>query len=1108
MSFVHLHVHSEYSFMDGACRLSNLVNRTKELGMSAVALTDHGGMHGALEFYVLARRAGLKPIIGCEVYVAAGSRLDKSKENHHLTLLATNREGYRNLVQLVSKAHLEGFYYRPRVDKALLNKHAAGLIALSGCLSGEIPRLLLAGQDRQARQVANQYRDIFGPANFYLELQDHGLSAEVWCNRMLVELGRSAGIPVVATNDVHFLEPSEAGVREMMGRLKAPGATSGPGAGRRPGLHLKSPAEMNTLFALIPEAVANTEKISGRCNLELELDTVRLPVFPAVFFNNRRDNRVQDGVQSEAQDEEQYKAPDGSKDESQKGLQEGLSEQPELSRDNMLRDLCYHSLPDKYPSPNCEVLERLERELATISHMKLSSYFLIVADIVQFARSQAIPVGPGRGSAGGSLVAYLVGITGIDPIRYGLFFERFLNPERPDLPDIDLDVCQRRRDEVLGYVREKYGEENVAQIGIFSTLGARGAVRDAGKALGIEPDVIDLIARQMPRFSGPGGLEHALATLPEFTRIPVEEEPFRNLLAGAKKIEGRVRHTSVHAAGIVICNGELGRLVPVERAPSGEIITQFGPQSIEALGLLKIDVLGLRNLTIINDTLDFLAKTRGIKLRMDEIPLDNPAAYRLLAQGDTLGCFQLESSGMRRLLQKLKPEKIEDLVCLLALYRPGPWDAGLVETFLRRRRGEEPPVFSHPRLEAILHETYGVILFQEQIMQIAHRVAGYNLGEADILRRALGKRSPSLAGEREKFVQGCLRQGIAEEPAQKIFDLLTQFAGYSFNKAHSVAYAQISYYTAFLKANYPVEYWAALLSGHTGYYGLSVYVEEARRKGIAILPPDINKSGAFFTVEGGSIRAGFGLIKGMGYRSILNVLEIRQTGGQFQSFFDFCRRVERRMVNRGALESLIKVGAFDSYGLSRPRLLVNLDRILKSVRKSVRKRDGRGLGQLAFWDIGLWPEDSGFVYRPDIMDYSRQEKLRMERELLGISLREHPLTQYRSLLLARKIRPLAGLNSLGSGKEVAIAGIPVHCRRQPSKNNKYLLFILLEDESGQAEVVVFPNVYEKYLYEITPDGIIIQGKLMGEGEEAKVIAQSIQALPGPGVVELARKTLS
>ncbi|WP_206811737.1 DNA polymerase III subunit alpha [Paradesulfitobacterium ferrireducens] len=1064
MTFVHLHVHSEYSFLDGACRLTDLVAKAKDLGMPALALTDHGAMYGALEFYVLARAAGIKPIIGCEIYVSP---------NFHLTLLAYNFEGYKNLVQLVTAAHLESFYYRPRVDKNLLARHAEGLIALSGCLSGEIPRLLSTGQKQRAQEVANEYRKIFGPANFYLELQDHGLPEQGTCNRMLVELGRSTGIPLVATNDVHYVEPSEAGVQEMMSRISS--GSTGENKGKHPGLYLKSHVEMSRIFAAVPEAIAHTAEIAERCNLQLDLNTLRFPVFPGI-------SQTQLSGQFNGQaDRIGYKVNEREAVIKKFNIQDGL-----------LRTLCHRNLPDKYHRVSGQVLERLEMELAIITQMKLSSYFLIVADIVNFARSRDIPVGPGRGSAGGSLVAYLLGITSIDPIHYGLFFERFLNPERSDLPDIDLDICQRRRDEVIRYVREKYGAENVAQIGIFSTFGARGAVREAGKALGIPPKVIELVASNLPRFSGPGGLEHSLSTLPEFGYIPVDQEPFRKLLREAKKMEGRIRHTSVHAAGIVISGGDLGKLVPLKRAPGGEVVTQYGPESIEVLGIIKIDILGLRNLTIIDDTTIFLNKTRGIHLTVEDIPLDDPATFRLLAQGDTLGCFQMESSGIRRLLKKLKPQNIEDLICLLALYRPGPWDAGLVETFLRRRRGEEPVIYAHPLLEPILKDTYGLILFQEQVMQIVHRLAGYSLGEADLFRRVLGKRSAAIRGEQERFIKGCLRNGIKSDVALQVFNLLSEFAGYSFNKAHSAAYALISYRTAFLKANYPLEYFAALLSSQTGYYGLGAYVEEARRKGIKILLPDINKSGALFTVEEGSIRTGFSVIKGVGFQSMLAVLKERQAGGPFKSFYNFCRRVDRRKINIRAMESLINVGAFDSFDLNRPQLQANLDGVLKELRR----REHSNQRQLAFWDVGVWRDDSGFAFPLDMPDYNWQEKVKLEKELLGISLREHPLAEFRTFLQARKIRPLAEIVSLADGRPVTVAGIPVNCRRQPTRNNKYMLFMLLEDESGETEVVVSPSIYEKCLYEISPDGIIIRGKLVREGEESKVIAESIQALPG------------
>ena len=1040
MTFVHLHVHSEYSFLDGACRLRELVARAREFSMPALALTDHGGLHGAVEFYQLAREAGIKPIIGCEIYLAP---------SFHLVLLAKNLKGYENLVKLVSRSHLEGF----GVDKDLLSSSAGGLIALSGCLSGEIPRLLLGGKYAEARTKALEYREIFGPGNFYLELQNHSLSQEIRCNQLLTELAKETQIPLVATNDVHYLDRKEAPVRELLvsiGTLQsihAPNPLKLP----TPEFYLKSPGEMSNLFRETPEAIRNTLKISEECNLELKLGSPHLPFFPLP---------------------------------------------PGVTHDEYLASLCQKGLSRRYgnlirENLTREIRNRLEKELKIIREMKLAPYFLIVADLVAFAREKGIPVGPGRGSAGGSLVAYALGITSIDPIEHQLFFERFLNPERPDLPDIDLDLCQRRRDEVLSYLHKKYGAEHVAQIGIFSTLGARGAIRDAGKALGVPRRIIDLVATNLPHFSGQGGLEEALCTLPEFKNIPINEEPFQTLISKAKSIEGRIRHCSIHPAGVVISQESLNKVVPLQLAQGGEIVTQYGPESLEALGLIKIDLLGLRNLTIIDDTLKLLAKTRGIKLTPETIPLDDPATYRLLQNGETLGCFQLESSGMRSLLKKLKPANLRDLIALLALYRPGPWDSGMVESFLRRRHGEEAVSYLHASLEPVLKDTYGVILFQEQVMQVANLAAGYSMGEADLLRRAIAKRSTNLTGQKRKFIQGCLNNGFGEEVARKIFESLARFAGYSFNKAHSTAYAGLSYQTAFLKANYPEEYFAALLSTQTGYYSLSVYVEEAKRRGIEILPPDINRSSAHFTVDGRSVRVGLAIIKGVGFQSIGEILKARKQGGEFAAFYDFCSRVDTRVVNRTVLKNLINAGAFDSLGLNRPQLLANTERVLKAVKKVPKTRR---TGQLSLLDLGLMAGDFGIEYNLDIPDYSQEEKIRLERELLSISVREHPLARYQWMIDKHKITKINQLQKLHEGSRVTVAGTVVSCRRQPAGNQDYMLIVLLEDPFGQVEVIVFPRTYQEYLYELCPEGILVRGKLSFEGEQPRVIAESIRAL--------------
>lgn len=1052
MDFAHLHVHSEYSFLDGACRLRELVDRARDFGMCALALTDHGGLHGAIEFYQLARESGIKPIIGCEVYLASGKRDQKSREdqrNYHLTLLAKNRKGYENLVQMVSRSHTEGFYHKPRVDAELLNLYSEGLIALSGCLNGEIPQLLLQESYQDAFRKSLEYQAIFGSGNFYLELQNHGLSKEIKCNRLLQELGGETGIPLVATNDVHYIYQKEVYLHELLVSIQTLKTIHDPNPLKlpTPEYYLKSAAEMETLFRENPEAIENTLKISEECNLELNLGSLCLPVFPV---------------------------PEG------------------INQDDLLINLCRKGLYSRYPSLTREIKERLDKELNIIRKMGLVSYFLIVADLVSFARKQGIAVGPGRGSGGSSLVAYVLHITDIDPIKYNLFFERFLNPERPDLPDIDLDFCQRRRDEVLSYLSRKYGSGNIAQIGIISTFGARGAIRDVGKALAVPEQVIDMVARNLPRFSGKGGLEHSLKTLPEFQKIPIKKEPFGMLVQKAKALEGRVRHSSIHAAGVVISQKNMRKLVPLQLAQGGESVTQYGPESLEALGLVKIDLLGLRNLTIIDDTLKLLVKTRGMRLTPGEIPQDDLRTYYLLQNGDTVGCFQLESSGMRSLLKKLKPANLEDLIAILALYRPGPWDSGMVGSFVKRRNREENISYLHPVLEPILKDTYGIILFQEQVMQIANSAAGFSMGEADLFRRAIAKRAKDLDDQRVKFIQGCKKSGLGKQEALKLFESLTKFAGYSFNKAHSTAYAHLSYQTAFLKANYPLEYFASLFSTQTGYYSLAVYVEEARRRGMKLLLPDINKSSSCFTVDEGSLRVGFELIKGVGIQSIYEILKERKLRGEFTSFYDFCNRVDTKLINQVVLKNLISVGAFDSLGQNRAQLLGNLEKVLKVVRKNKKARE---CGQLSLWDVGIIPGDIGINYKLDIQDYFEEEKNRIERELLTISVREHPLNKFKELL--KKIKNLERLDRLDKfeeGNRVTVAGIIVNCRRQPTKNKEYMLFLLLEDQFSQVEVVLYPRNYQRYLYQLSPEGILVRGKVTFQGDQPKVVAESVQAV--------------
>lgn len=1033
MGFVHLHVHSEYSFLDGLCRLKDLVVRSAEMGMPAVALTDYNGLYGAIEFYQLAREAGIKPILGCEISLADDSRL---------ILLAKNRSGYENLVQLVSRAHLEGNSRKPLFTRDLLEKHSPSLVALSGSLTGEISQLLLAGKYPEAKVKALEYREIMGPEGFYLEVQNHGLSEERQVSSLMKMLSRETLIPLVASNDVHYLDAAEASLHRIMRAIRT----------RQPiknfkslvdgsEYFLKSPAEMISLFDDMPEAIENTLKIAHICSLDLETDIFASPDFSTV---------------------------------------EGLD------ANDLFIHLCQEGLKKRYVIVSPEIQQRLQGEIKVILQMNLAPYFLLVADLVSFARKKEIPLGPGRGSAGGSMAAYCLGITDIDPIKHGLFFERFLNPERCDLPDIDLDLCYRRRGELLDYLYQKYAGRT-AQIGIFSTFGARAAVRDVGKALDLPQRFIELLAGNLPHFSGRGGLEHSLATLPEFKTIPVDEEPFRTLIEQSKAVEGRIRHSSIHAAGVLVGDENLARLVPLQLGPEGQIVSQYGPESLKALGLMKIDLLGLRNLTIIDDTLKLVSKKRGMDLRVDQIALDDEATYDLLQKGQTLGCFQMESLGMRSLLKKLKPQNIDDLIILLALYRPGPWNTGMVETLLKRRKGEEAVSYPHPCLEPVLKDTYGLLLFQEQIMQIAHLAAGYSMGAADLLRRAIAGKGKDLVQHEHSFVKGCRQNGLSGAEARNIFASLSSFGGYSFNKAHSTAYAYISYQTAFLKANYPLEYLVSLLNSQTGYYSMSVYVEEARRNGIRILPPDINESDSGFTVEDG-IRVGLGMIKGLGVRSMLEILSARTQGGAFHSLYDFCCRVDTKIVKKTAIQNLIKAGAFDSLGLNRPQLLESLDGVMKAAQYNRRNRES---GQICLWDYSGMPDD---YLKENIPDYSQQEKMKLERELLSINIHEHPLSGLTHFLQKHRIKSTREIRKQVQGTKVKIAGTVVNFRRQPTKNNEYLIKILLEDQWGQVEVLVLPSTYERYLYELNPEGILVRGKLVFEGEEPRVIAESIQAL--------------
>lgn len=1043
--FVHLHVHTQYSFLDGLLTVEEAVGRAKELGMEALAITDRGNLFGALKFYRCARNEGIKPIIGCELEVTDGSDPEAPADRslNRLVLLAKTNAGYRNLIQLVTRAHLEsalgGKLRNPMVCKEWLPSYAEGLIALSGSLTGEIPRLILGGKFDAAKRAALEFEEIFGHGHFYLEVQDHSLPEEKEVNLALVRLGEETGIPLVATNSVRYLDRRDQPLYEAVSALRNRGRAAGAAKAE---FYFKSAAEMKQLFTHLPEAVENAARIADECAVTIDLNTGRIPRFPVP---------------------------------------------PEWSPETFLRNLSFRKLAERYPRATEEVKARLEAELAVVSKRGLADYFLIVQDIVAFARENEIPVGPGRGSAAGSLLAYVLRITDIDPIRYRLCFERFLNPERAVLPDIDIDFCQRRRDEVVQYIAQKYGAGRVAQVAIFSALGARGAIRDAGRSLGMPAEVAGAVAGMVPQFSGKGGIDHALRSLPEFRYLPVHSKPFAALMERGRALEGVLRNVSTHPSAIVISPEPLPEIIPLSTGPRGNVITQYGLDDLEALGLLKIDVLGLRNLTIISDTIKTVRETVGREIDPAQIPLDDPATFETLRNGDTLGCFQLESSGMRRLLRRLKPERMEDLINVLSLYRPGPWDKGSVSAFLKRREGKEPVTFAHPALEDILADTYGIILYQEQVMEIARAVAGFTLADADLLRRSLSKRS-SPEGEkrfwRQRFLEGAAERGFPGETAAEIYRMVEGFAGYSFNKSHSAAYAHLSYRTAFLKTHYPVHYFAALLNSRTGYYTPAVYVEEAKHKGIEILPPEVNKSAAGMEVEEGRIRVGLSFVKGLGPRAVSAVIKAREKNGPFASLGDFCARVDSTVVRKAAIENLVKAGAFDFTGRTRREMLRSLE---TTAGRGRRERNGRTSSLPT--PAG---EDAIATGPPELrVSESIRERRSMEREVLPFNLGRHPLQAHRAALEAAGVWKTSALRSLEDGTPVSVAGVVASADRRPAGDSRYSLSLLLEDEEGFADVVVPPPVYERNLPEIDPEGIVVRGTLFTKGAGRKIVAREI-----------------
>ena len=1062
--FVHLHVHTEYSLLDGACRLKDLVKAARDYRMPALAITDHGNMFGAIDFYRGAIARGVKPIIGCEIYVAPKSRLEKSlkpgKEAfYHLVLLVKDEVGYKNLVKLASIAYLEGFYYKPRVDKEILAKYHEGLIALSGCLKGEIPTLILDNRIGEAKRVASEYRNVFGQENFFLELHDHGIEEQKRINRELISMGKELGIPLVATNDCHYIRKEDASAHDILLSIQTATTIDDPNRLRfsTEEFYLKSPQEMRDLFHQTPEALENTVRIAERCNLELEFGKTHLP---------------------------HYEPPEG------------------RDLDGYLKELCYQGLKRRYSGVTPESKERLEHELKIIKDTGYASYFLIVWDFVQFAKSKGIAVGPGRGSVPGSLVAYSLEITSLDPLKHDLLFERFLNPERVTMPDIDIDFADDRRDEVINYVVEKYGKENVAQIITFGTMKARAVIRDVGRSLKIPYSEVDRIAKLIPPEIGMT-IEKALRTVPELKGMVQKSEKLKRLVDVAKSLEGLVRHASTHAAGVVISRESLTNYAPLFKGAKGEIATQYAMGPLEAIGLLKMDFLGLRNLTVMGNTLRILKEKENVEIDMDKISLDDEKTFDLLKKAHTVGVFQIESSGMRDLLKKLKPEEFSDIVALIALYRPGPMGSGMTDDFIRRKHGLIPIEYLHPKLEPILKDTYGVILYQEQVMRIASDLAGCTMAKADLLRQAMGKKiSVLLDQQRKEFVDGAIKNGISRGIADKIFDLISHFAGYGFNKSHSSAYASISYQTAYLKANYPLYYMTALLTSEMNNTDKLVrYIEVTKRMGIEILPPDINESERDFIVVENKIRFGLAAVKNVGSGAIASMTEMRQRKGKFHALYHFCEEVNTRLINRRAIESLIKCGAFDSLGARRSQLMAILDEALD--RASIRQKD-RARGQTSFLEILEGTKEAGYL--PDMEEWPENKLLAFEKEALGFYISGHPLARFSHLLEKYTTTTTAKLGELANGSEVTLGGIITTLRLITTRNGKRMAFAGLEDLKGRVEVIVFPDVYNQEISLVRKETmLIVKGRVDRSGEIAKVIASQI--LPLEEAEELLTKTV-
>ena len=1049
--FVHCHLHTEYSLLDGEARIAALMQQAQHLGMSAVALTDHGALYGAIEFYEQARVHGITPIIGVEAYVAPRRMTDKDPKldasSFHLVLLAADATGYKNLLALTTAAHLDGFYYKPRIDRELLNRHATGLIGLSACLQGEIPRALLRGDPEAAREIAATYRDIFGSGNFYLEVQNHGLPDQTPVAQGIVPIARDLALPVVATNDVHYVTRDEADAQDVLMCIQmglALDQKDKPRMGETPEFYLKSPEEMAARFPELPEALRNTVALAERCRLEIETGKLKLPHFPV---------------------------PAG--------------ETP----DSYLRALCEGGLRRLYGEITLVLRERLDYELGVIARMGYAAYFLIVQDFVNFARRNGI-LTTVRGSAAGSLVLYACGVTDVDPLVYRLPFDRFLNLERYTMPDIDVDFMDSRRDEVIKYVMDKYGADRVAQIITFGTMGARAAIRDVGRVMGLPYGDVDRIAKLIP---GPMvTLKEALDAEPELRAAAEGTAQVRRLLDLAQKLEGVARHASTHAAGVIISRDPLIDQVPLQRATKGDLVmTQYDMNSVAEIGLLKMDFLGLTNLTVLDTAMRIIRETRGVEIDLQRIPLDDPPTYEGLASGETTGIFQLEGRGMRRYLRELRPDRIEDVMAMVALFRPGPM--ANIPAYIRRKHGLEPVTYLHPSLEPVLKETYGVMVYQEDIMTVAQAVAGYTLAEADVLCYAIRKKiKDRLLAQREKFVAGARKNKVPARIVDQIFEQFEPFARYGFNRAHAACYGRIAYYTAYLKAHFPAEYMTAVMTSDAGNADkVAQSVAECHRMGIKILPPDVNRSAASFTVEGDAIRFGLAAVRNVGDGAVESMIGARSTGGPFTGLADFCTRVDTRQVNQRVVASLVKAGALDSLGGSRAKMLQTLDETMDHAQRAQRVR---AQGQTGLFDLGgeappALPETSGDEFSPE-------ELLTMEKEMLGLFISDHPLHRWQPFLAQRVTTQLAHLPDLPDRREVVVGGLVSSVKRTITRSGSAMAFLTLEDLTGSVEVIVFPRVYEQQGLALKRDAVLLlRGKVDIQEQTAKLLCEEVLPLP-------------